>query len=751
MLERYICEGLNILRVYGVINGFCTCKIPGCKHPGKHPAAWASCKLNKGVYNAKPASECQASDFHAYNLGVACGNGIIVVDIDPRNGGHLAWHELSRGQYLPDTWIVSTGSGGTHIYYRLPESMTIKSQSFRGIDIQSTGKYVVAPPSMHRDGIAYTWSDDSADSIAQIPPWLVELLKGHERSVDAAIIDDETGGFVTPGGLEWPLLEDILSKLTPRIGYDNWLAVGMGLHSTGAPQAFNLWDTWSAKDPEQYSADDCKRKWNSFKILPGQRYTYRYLYSLAEMYGISYGDDEFFANWKSEPIEVLNPKDHSLAIHNQSLTTLDHGDILNNLCIMINDNARKRIPIFSLASALQILSAAAQCSYKTWDGTNLALYQWLAASSAAGKDSYVTNTSNFIEAIHKHLLCGDVPSSGGLRVSLNSFNSRVYVKDEWHEDYLEMARSNQAYSKQLLGDFKKLFNGHKLPESTLKTSQSPEIPDPLFGIMGVGTRQGLEDCSKTRAFIASGMASRFFFWVFTEQSTLNLERKDFDGAAYTDVMAKLRKIFKVGQTGSTMKSIQNIQSDMVNPPKGGSNNKHIPMVVPIKTVGLTPESKVLFDEMQAAAHNDSHSMADDTNMSIVSRRPLKIAKLACLRALSDMRERVQPSDLEWAFHIAKASESLALEFFDLSVGGTQHDDDKLDKMRRVRGVIERGGGPITLKHLLDRARLPLHECTEAIHHLVAGNVVRVLDRKGNQVYSLGKLLPDMTFGIRGDR
>jgi hypothetical protein len=65
-------------------------------------------------------------------------------------------------------------------------------------------------------------------------------------------------------------------------------------------------------------------------------------------------------------------------------------------------------------------------------------------------------------------------------------------------------------------------------------------------------------------------------------------------------------------------------------------------------------------------------------------------------------------------------------------------------------VIERGGGPVTLKYLIDRSRLPLHECTDAIHHLMASDGVIVLDRGGNRMYSIAKLLPSMTFCVRSD-
>jgi len=84
------------------------------------------------------------------NIGVRTGEGIAVVDVDPRNGGRLdsAW---------PDTLTARTASGGWHLYYR-PEGQVRSSNSgiAPGVDVKAEGGYVVAPPSS-RDDSGWTW------------------------------------------------------------------------------------------------------------------------------------------------------------------------------------------------------------------------------------------------------------------------------------------------------------------------------------------------------------------------------------------------------------------------------------------------------------------------------------------------------------------------------------------------------------------------------------------------------------------
>ena len=91
------------------------------------------------------------------NIGINCGmSHIVVVDVDPRNGGRIS--------DLPNTWdnpmrFASTPSGGWHLYYPWPLELDVPRKRLYspGIDLQGAGGYVVAPPSelLHGD---YKWT-----------------------------------------------------------------------------------------------------------------------------------------------------------------------------------------------------------------------------------------------------------------------------------------------------------------------------------------------------------------------------------------------------------------------------------------------------------------------------------------------------------------------------------------------------------------------------------------------------------------
>jgi hypothetical protein len=53
-------------------------------------------------------------------------------------------------------------------------------------------------------------------------------------------------------------------RLIPAVKREVWLKVGMGLHTSGWPNAFQIWCDWSRTCPEKYDEADQSRTWKSF-------------------------------------------------------------------------------------------------------------------------------------------------------------------------------------------------------------------------------------------------------------------------------------------------------------------------------------------------------------------------------------------------------------------------------------------------------------------------------------------------------
>ena len=94
--------------------------------------------------------------------GVAIHTGkskLIVVDVDPRNGGEESFKSLikAHGADWLSKYKVKTGGGGTHYYYQVAGNVEYPKLLGKGIDLQSGNQYVIAPPSLHKSGGHYEW------------------------------------------------------------------------------------------------------------------------------------------------------------------------------------------------------------------------------------------------------------------------------------------------------------------------------------------------------------------------------------------------------------------------------------------------------------------------------------------------------------------------------------------------------------------------------------------------------------------
>lgn len=118
-----------------------------------------------------------------HNLGLACGpSNLVVIDVDPRNGGGQELVELQRQGVFPETPIAHTGGGGLHYFFRAP-SEPLKNgplRGHRGIDVKTAGGYVVIAPSIHASGNMYEWDREARPSttpVAPLPDWLFNIAR----------------------------------------------------------------------------------------------------------------------------------------------------------------------------------------------------------------------------------------------------------------------------------------------------------------------------------------------------------------------------------------------------------------------------------------------------------------------------------------------------------------------------------------------------------------------------------------------
>lgn len=160
------------------------CSSCGTVHEGKRGVGFASSDVGK--------VDMWWSVYRDANIGVATGDGLLVLDIDgPKGAATLQMLEDEHGN-LPPTPCQITGKGRHYLFsvegevrnstgkvgYRGEVDENGKKVS-SGIDTRGDGGYIVICPSIHPNGQKYSWDGDLRPSkipLAKAPEWLLEEI-----------------------------------------------------------------------------------------------------------------------------------------------------------------------------------------------------------------------------------------------------------------------------------------------------------------------------------------------------------------------------------------------------------------------------------------------------------------------------------------------------------------------------------------------------------------------------------------------
>src|SRR6266545_7472654 len=113
------------------------------------------------------------------NIGILTGNGLLVVDVDVKNGkrGHDSLDLLELLYLNSDTLTARTPSGGRHLFYRVPsgrETRNTTSTLGDGLDTRGYHGFVVGAGSTIDDR-AYEWVDPDKSILDAPEELLIEL------------------------------------------------------------------------------------------------------------------------------------------------------------------------------------------------------------------------------------------------------------------------------------------------------------------------------------------------------------------------------------------------------------------------------------------------------------------------------------------------------------------------------------------------------------------------------------------------
>lgn len=469
----YIEAGHKVFGLWGIApDGICECGRDGCEAQGKHPRA--SNWQHTPEWSEEQLETLEQMGHFDTGYGVVVA-GLLVVDVDERNGGVDAFSRLVEDvpQVSSAGMIVRTGSGGEsrHLYFRIPDGVALQSHlvAYKGIDFKSSG-YVVGAGSLHKSGNRYELVYGSPHDIEEAPQELLDLLRKPERH--RAILD---GKHVDVSEQE---IADMLSYVSNHdVDYEVYIRVGMAVHHATGGQGQYLWDDWSARS-SKHQQDINDFKWHSFG-KSGNPVTLGTLIHYAEQGGWKPAV-EFTSNivWDDD-----GSKDNG-TIDTNGVDLLRPVGFVGKLCDWINGRCLYPRESLSVAAALATISSVAGMRYiDQLDGITPNMFLFGVAGSATGKESVLKAHQDLLRvagvspAVH-----GGIKSEQEIYRNLTRHQAALYVLDELGEQLskIQNARNKgtSAYLEGIIGAFMSLYskaNSHALITGDMKEEIRKEM------------------------------------------------------------------------------------------------------------------------------------------------------------------------------------------------------------------------------------------------------------------------------------
>jgi hypothetical protein len=238
-----------------------------CKSPGKAPMhTWK--QYRQALPTINEINHWWKSWPNA-NTGMVLGTVFVRVDADG-DAGQKRLRELCGGG-SPRTLAFTSGRADSiGLLYAVPAGVELQTRregfAAGGHDelrLQGPGAQTVLPPSRHPLGTRYRWLDGRGPGeieAAPMPPWMVQLMRvpqreGHQRArTRGELSHDMALALSALAALDRERADD----------YDDWLRVGMALHSVDdGDELRDAWDEWS-RGSEKYKEGECEAKWATF-------------------------------------------------------------------------------------------------------------------------------------------------------------------------------------------------------------------------------------------------------------------------------------------------------------------------------------------------------------------------------------------------------------------------------------------------------------------------------------------------------
>ena len=261
MIPRWVCWAWKR-------NGHKWTKIPkNARQPHKNasvkdPSTWSDF-----------ATAVQAAQKHKLGIGfVFDGGGLVGIDLDdcrdPDTGNLFGWAQ-DIVDHLATYTEVSPSQTGVKLFAlgELPERFEKKFERPDGdgaVEVFRTGRFFTVTGLMV-DGTP----DDVCDRSAQLTALMTMLAGWKINKPEGSVTSEKLSGVAIQKSPNAVSADEVratvlaaLAVLDPNANYNEWIAIGMALHSIDV-SLLSEWERWSAGS-DKYVQAECVSKWKSF-------------------------------------------------------------------------------------------------------------------------------------------------------------------------------------------------------------------------------------------------------------------------------------------------------------------------------------------------------------------------------------------------------------------------------------------------------------------------------------------------------
>jgi KaiC/GvpD/RAD55 family RecA-like ATPase len=191
------------------------------------------------------------------NIGITLGeaSGLVALDFDEDiDGLHDKILEL-----LPERTVRKTGARGFTLFFKYSGEKSHKwaKDGEMVLELLSTGRHTVIPPSIHPQGQRYKYETfEQFENPEQLPELPSNFLEQVDKLFNKKRQEVKEQNFD---------MEDLRTALEhiDSDDYHMWIQVGMALKDALGPDGFEVWDKWSSKS-EKYNPNVMTHRWSSF-------------------------------------------------------------------------------------------------------------------------------------------------------------------------------------------------------------------------------------------------------------------------------------------------------------------------------------------------------------------------------------------------------------------------------------------------------------------------------------------------------